>query len=70
MNILLGEIKNSLENLRLGLIGALNITDDMENLSKSLMMNKVPPYWEKVAYFSKKPLINWFQDLIDRNIQL
>jgi dynein heavy chain, axonemal len=33
MNVLLFEIKTSLENLRLGLIGALNITEEMEGLS-------------------------------------
>jgi len=33
MNTLLKEIKSSLEDLRLGLTGALNITDAMENLS-------------------------------------
>jgi len=32
MNILLAEIKTSLEELKLGLTGALNITDAMENL--------------------------------------
>lgn len=32
MNLLLGEIKKSLEDLRLGLTGALNITDSMEAL--------------------------------------
>jgi hypothetical protein len=32
MNLLLGEIKTSLEELKLGLTGALNITDAMENL--------------------------------------
>ena len=36
MNILLGEIRKSLEDLRLGLIGALNINDTMENLQRSL----------------------------------
>lgn len=54
MNVLLGEIKNTLEELRLGLTGALNVTDAMENLSKSLTLNKVPASWEKVAYPSKK----------------
>jgi len=68
MNVLLGEIKNSLEELRLGLTGALNVTDSMENLSKALTLNKVPGSWEKVAYSSKKMLIMWFNDLIDRNI--
>lgn len=70
MNKLLGEIKSSLENLRLGLVGALNITEEMESLSQALTLNKVPASWEKVAYFSKKGLLAWFQDLIDRNTQL
>ena len=45
MNILLGEIRKSLEDLRLGLTGALNITDSMENLQTSLQFNKVPENW-------------------------
>ena len=67
MNNLLFEIKNSLEELQLGLNGALNMTDSMENLLRSLTINKVPENWEKVAYFSKKGLQTWFLDLIDRN---
>lgn len=66
MNILLGEIKRSLEDLRLGLTGALNMTDSMEALSFSLQFNKVPSSWEKYAYFSKKGLAAWFADLIER----
>jgi dynein heavy chain len=46
------------------------MTDAMDNLAKSLTFNKVPDSWTKVAYFSKKPLIFWFNDLIDRIIQL
>ena len=57
---LLAEIKNSLEDLKLGLTGALNITDDMEELSTALSFNKVPGTWEKKAYFSKKVLSTWF----------
>lgn len=56
MNILLQTIKGTLEELRLGLTGALNVTDAMELLSNCLLFNRVPPSWEKVAYFSKKPL--------------
>lgn len=56
MNTLLSEIRVSLEELRLGLTGALNITDAMEVLQNCLDLNKVPPKWEKVAYFSKKSL--------------
>lgn len=53
MNYLLAEIKSSLEDLRLGLTGALNITDAMENLGQSLQFNRVPAVWEAKAYFSK-----------------
>eukprot|EP01016_Furgasonia_blochmanni_P056398 TRINITY_DN9609_c0_g2_i1.p1 TRINITY_DN9609_c0_g2~~TRINITY_DN9609_c0_g2_i1.p1 ORF type:complete len:465 (+),score=151.11 TRINITY_DN9609_c0_g2_i1:836-2230(+) len=70
MNTLLYEIDRSLEELKLGLAGALNITDTMENLAKALSLNRVPENWEKYAYPSKKPLGTWFSDLIERTGQL
>jgi dynein heavy chain len=33
MNLLLGELRDTLEDLRLGITGALNMTDAMELLS-------------------------------------
>jgi dynein heavy chain len=66
MNILLGEIRKSLEDLRLGLTGALNVTDQMEMLATALQFNRVPANWEKFAYFSRKLLAIWFTDLIER----
>jgi len=42
------------------LTGALNITDAMENLQRSLSFNKVPATWEAVAYPSRKNLTMWF----------
>ena len=70
MNILLQEIKKTLEDLRLGLTGALNITDAMENLQRSLSYNKVPASWETCAYPSRKNLVMWFNELIERCAQL
>lgn len=70
MNILLGEIRKTLEDLRLGLTGALNMTDAMENLQKSLQFNKVPSSWETYAYPSRKNLALWFNELIERCRQL
>lgn len=70
MNVLLGEIKRTLEDLRLGLTGALNITDAMENLQRSLTVNKVPSSWETYAYPSRKNLMMWFNELIERCAQL
>jgi len=70
MNKLLGEIRSTLEDLRLGITGALNMSDAMELLSQCLTLNKVPASWESVAYFSKKLLANWFSDLLERVKQL
>jgi len=66
MNGLIDTIKNTLEDLKLGLTGALNITDAMEELSASINYNKVPGNWTAVAYFSKKNLSNWFLDNLER----
>lgn len=60
MNTLLSTIRFSLNELDAGLKGALNITDAMDNLANALSLNRVPESWEKVAYFSKKALIDWF----------
>jgi len=70
MNTLLGEIGTSLTDLDAGLRGALNITDAMENLSSQLSLNIVPTFWEKNAYASKKPLLDWFADMRERHAQL
>lgn len=70
MNILLNEIRSSLNDLDAGLRGALNITDAMETLSMQLSLNIVPTFWEKYAYASKKPLLNWFDDMRERQEQL
>lgn len=66
MNGLLTTLRTSLEDLRLGMDGALNMTDSMEALLSCLSFNKVPATWTEVAYFSKKPLILWFSDMLDR----
>jgi len=70
MNILLGEIRRSLNELDAGLKGQLNITDAMEGLSNALSINKVFEQWEKYAYYSKKALSEWFTDLLQRVQQL
>ena len=70
MNALLTEIKRSLIELDMGLSGALNISDQMEELMKALRSNKVPSAWEKLAYFSLKGLGDWLTDLSQRANQL
>lgn len=70
MNVLLTEIRTSLNDLDAGLRGALNITDAMELLALMLNRNQVAGSWEKYAYFSKKTLLDWFADMKERVAQL
>jgi len=70
MNGLLFEIRRSLREMKLGLEGALNISDAMEALSASLFYDRVPATWEKVAYPSLKPLGSWYNNLLERVEQL
>merc|ERR1719353_1195850 len=70
MNTLTNTIKISLEELNAGLLGQLNMTEDMDLLATSLYLNQVPALWVKYAYFSQKNLMLWFEDLLLRIIQL
>jgi dynein heavy chain len=70
MNTLTNLIKLSLEELNAGLLGQLNMTEDMENLASKLFMNMQPPLWVQYAYFSNKDLMTWFEDLNARIAQL
>lgn len=45
MNGLLGEMGRSLEELQLGLDGALNMSPAMEQLGAALGAGRVPPSW-------------------------
>jgi dynein heavy chain len=77
MNALLVEISRSLDELRKGLNGQLNMTSAMDDLGKALSLNQVPgrdPFskasWEVFAYPSRKSLGHWFDDLEVRVRQL
>jgi dynein heavy chain len=70
MNVLLSEMRRSLIELKMGLEGALNMSDTMEALAASLFVAKVPAGWAKYAYPSKKGLVAWFSDLLSRVNQL
>ncbi|CAK9027352.1 unnamed protein product [Durusdinium trenchii] len=70
MNLLVGHMRLQLTELELGISGALNITEGMENLSSSLQLNRVNDSWRALAYPSLKPLGAWFQDLLSRMQQL
>jgi len=77
MNVLLDFMRKSLIDLGKGLKGQLNMTQAMEDLQICFGLNLVPgrnPFhkcsWESMAWFSKKGLITWFLDLIQRCEQL
>lgn len=70
MNVLLNEMRFSLNELDQGLDGALNITDAMETLQKSLEINIIPPRWAANTNPTKKLLQEWFADLLLRIKQL
>merc|ERR1711871_748727 len=70
MNQLLSEIRRSLIELQLGLQGALNMSEAMEELQLALFTSIVPPGWRKVAYASLKNLVAWWSDMQDRVVDL
>lgn len=70
MNILLTEMKRSLNELDLGLKGDLTISDKMQTLMNALFDDKVPESWGDVAYPSLRTLASWLVNLLERNKQL
>ena len=77
MNLLLGEIIKTLDNLDKGLKGQLNMSQNMEDLAAALKINQWPgrnPFskctWEKLAWASQKNLSSQFTDMILRARQL
>lgn len=77
MNGLTAEVARSLEELRKGLLGQLNMSQKMEDLLSALSIGQVPgrnPFhsasWEKYAWPSMKNLSSWFADVIIRCEQL
>ncbi|XP_006880447.1 PREDICTED: dynein heavy chain 11, axonemal [Elephantulus edwardii] len=66
MNILLQEIRGSLQQLDLGLKGELTLSPDMEAQQSALSYDTVPAAWAKLAYPSTYGLAQWFNDLLLR----
>ncbi|KAI3381366.1 hypothetical protein SNEBB_008024 [Seison nebaliae] len=66
MNMLINEMRKSLNELNLGLKGELTITEDMELLSEALFLDKIPDNWIKKAYPSLYSLSTWYADFLIR----
>ena len=54
INILLMEMKRSLNELNMGFAGELTMTDKMEDLMMALFLNRVPSSWTKLAWASER----------------
>ncbi|XP_061632559.1 dynein axonemal heavy chain 11 isoform X3 [Phyllopteryx taeniolatus] len=63
MNLLLAEMKKTLDELDLGLKGELTISSSMETLQSALFSDAVPDSWARLAYASTKTLAQWFSDI-------
>ncbi|XP_054638441.1 dynein axonemal heavy chain 11 isoform X2 [Dunckerocampus dactyliophorus] len=63
MNLLLAEMRKSLNELDLGLKGELTISSSMETLQLALFGDSVPDFWGRLAYPSTKTLTHWFNDI-------
>ncbi|KAJ8290699.1 hypothetical protein GJAV_G00016460 [Gymnothorax javanicus] len=66
MNVLLEEMRRSLQELDLGLKGELTISGKMEALQAALFYDSVPESWTRLAYPSTNTLAHWFNDLLSR----
>ncbi|XP_044534788.1 dynein axonemal heavy chain 11 [Gracilinanus agilis] len=66
MNLLLREIRASLQQLDLGLRGELTLSPDMEAQQAALKYDAVPDTWLRLAYPSTYGLAQWFSDLLVR----
>lgn len=69
-NVLVFEIKRSLEELTLGFAGELTMTDQMEALMVALYLGEVPKTWSNLAWPSLRSLPSWLEDLTRRLNQL
>ena len=77
MNKICGMMRTQLDELALGLSGALNISDSMDKLISSMFVNQVPPIWLKTCgqigptgTYNRKSLSAWYADLKLRWAQL
>lgn len=66
MNLLIRELKKSLNELASGLKGELTMSKEMESLEGDIFFDKVPDSWTSKAYPSLLGLQSWFSDLMLR----
>lgn len=70
MNLLIETLASSLEELDLGLKGALSMTAAMQELFEEIFLDKMPEKWARVSFLTKRALGSWVENFITRNEQL
>ena len=70
MNVLLSEMKRSIQELKLGFAGELTMSDAMENLMMALFMDRIPDTWAAKSWPSLRSLASWTSNFADRLNQL
>jgi len=73
MNDLIAYCRRSLEELTLGLDGALNMSDSMEQTQNGIFRNSVPPQWMAQLSTRVQEVYNlgrWYRDVLERHAQL
>lgn len=70
MNLLIETLATSLEELDLGLKGALSMTAAMQELFEEIFLDKMPSKWDRVSFMTKRTLGSWVENFLSRNEQL
>ncbi|KAL7699312.1 dynein heavy chain cytosolic putative [Lotmaria passim] len=70
MNILIETLRVSLEELDLGLKGALSMSSGMQELFDQIFLDKMPEKWSRVSFMSQRMLGSWVENFLVRNEQL
>lgn len=65
-NKLLSAMRTSLKLLELAVAGLVVMTPDLELLSNSVLLARIPAAWAKVSYPSLKSLANYITDFLER----
>jgi hypothetical protein len=65
-NNLLNTIKSSLSELEKAIGGLVVMSQTIEDIYNSILLEKVPQQWADAAYPSLKPLGSWVLDLVER----
>jgi dynein heavy chain len=65
-NLLIDKIDKSLEELEMAIKGLAVMSEEMDMMYRSILINKVPENWSLIAYPSLKPLGSWIDNLVER----